>query len=102
MGTKAKRLAKGRKIRRHMSSELHRLSTGKIRLEDVLRDPSDALGRCRIYDVMRRAPKLGEEGTRKVLERYRVWPNDRLGSIPPEKRSVIIAALPERVKNFKP
>lgn len=101
MGTAAKRLKKGRKIRHQMSSELRALSSGQIRIEDAIRAPSNALGRCRIYDVLRRAPKLGNEGAKALCVHFKLWPHDRLSSIPLEQRENLIAALPERVKDSR-
>lgn len=99
MGTSAKRLRKARRIRHRMSSELEQLASGRIHIENVLRNPSDALGRCRIYDVLRRTPKLGDQGSRRLLETHNIWPEDRLAAVPPEKRGVLIASLPDRAKS---
>lgn len=94
-----RRLVRGRKIRSLMSTEMRALSTGKLNLEDALRDPPDALGRYNIYDVLRRTPKLGKDGARRILVGLDIWPLERLADIPYEKRGMIIASLPERVKN---
>lgn len=92
------RLSKGRRIRSLMTSEMRRLSKGHIHIEDAIRDPSDALGRCAIYDVLRRAPGIGERTARKLCIRFQLWPHDSVASIPAEQRENLIAALPDRLK----
>lgn len=96
-----RRLSKARTIRSRMTSEMRALARGHITIQDALEDPSDALGRCHIYDVLRRTPKLGDEGAKALCVRFKIWPHDRLSSIPLEQRRNIYAALPERVKNFR-
>lgn len=99
MGTAAKNLRKARKIRIRIASELRALEKGDVRLGDVLRDPPDALGRCSIYTVLRRTPKLGDTTSEKLCKRLHIWPTDRLAQVPLEKREQLIAALPERVQS---
>jgi len=96
MGTSSRRLARARKIRHRMSSELNALSNGDMNIEHALRNPSPALKRCRVYDVLRRAPHIGDKKARRLCERTKLWPHERLGSIPLKKRDELIAALPHR------
>lgn len=84
-----------------MASEMRSLSEGHINPRDALEDPSDALGRCHIYDVLRRLPKLGDVGAKNLCLRFKIWPLEPLAEIPLEQRRYLYAALPERVKNFR-
>ena len=95
-----RRLSKARRTRSRMTSELRALSSGQIHITDVLVNPPDALGRCHVYDVLRRTPKLGDEGAKSLCVRFKLWPYDKLSSIPLEQRKNLFAALPERVKNY--
>lgn len=90
------RLSKGRRIRRKMSAELRALKNGDMYIEDALRDPSDALGRCKVYDVLCHTPGLGEVTARNILERLDVWPLEQLEKLTPEERGELATALPER------
>jgi hypothetical protein len=99
MSSTAKRnLKRARKIRHRQATELRALSAGHITLENVLRNPTDALGRCRVAVLMRHAPMFGENGVKRVLKRADVWPEERVANIPPEKVEAIISNLPERVR----
>jgi hypothetical protein len=92
------KLSKGRRIRSQMSSEMRLLKQGRIHIWDILHDPSDAQGRCSVYDVLRYTPMIGERTARKLCIRFQIWPHDPVASIPPEKRNNLYAALPERVR----
>lgn len=94
-----KRLRRARKIRHQMASQLRQLENGGITIWDVLEDPSPTLKRVRVYDVMRRTPKLGSAGAKKILMRLEIWPMERVGNLSLNKRRKILAALPERVRN---
>lgn len=84
-----------------MTSEMRALSEGRIKPRDALEDPSDVLGRCHMYDVLRRLPKLGDVGAKGLCLRFKIWPLEPLADVPFEQRRNLYAALPERVKNFE-
>lgn len=93
-----RRLAKGRKIRRHMASQLDLVRHAQLHVEDVIRTPTNVLGRCTIHTLLLAAPGLGHDGVKRILTSVDVWPYDRVAGLPPEKREAIIAALPERAR----
>ncbi len=99
MGTKQKRLKKARRVRHLIASEFRALESGQLNVQDALENPSYALKRVRIYDVLRRVPGLGEETIRKVLHKQlRIWPMDKVGNLSKKERHDILAALPDRAK----
>jgi hypothetical protein len=99
VGTASKRLAKARKIRTHNAHALRLLENGHLDITDILETPPTLFQRIPVYDLLRRVPKLGVDGSRKILTKTETWPYDRLGQISLEKRRLIIELLPDRVKH---
>ena len=97
-GSRQKALRKARKTRRLVAAAFTSLENGQLTLWSVLEDPPDVLKHVDIWDVMRRSPKLGREGTTKCLQRAKVWPHITLGNLTEEERSAIRANLPERAR----
>jgi hypothetical protein len=96
---KLKRLEKARLIRSVASSELQALKEGRITLRDVLEEPENtSLGHVKIYNVLCRAPHLGEAGAKKILLSSKVWPMDRLDAISRWDLDEIMKYLPPRAK----
>lgn len=100
MGPKERRLRKARKVRSRMSAELRELHDANINLVDALASPGSFLGlsKCRVYDVLRRAPHMGDAGAKRVLLTVKVWPLDRLSEVSQFEREEIIKALPSRAR----
>lgn len=98
MGTASRRLRAARKQRLLTSQALNDLRYGVLHITDVLKDPPPALSRVRIGYLLRTCPHYGEAGVKKTLIAARVWPEDRLGALPPEALSRIRDHLPERVR----
>jgi hypothetical protein len=98
VGTATKRLRKARRIRTHNAHALRLLENGHISIVSILEEPPDRFKRIPIYDLMRRAPGLGVEGSRRILTKTAIWPYDRLGQVPLEKRRQIVALLPDRAR----
>jgi hypothetical protein len=96
---KAKRLEKAREIRSAASLELQALKDGRVSLRDVLEEPENtSLGHVKIYNVLVRAPHLGEAGAKKILLSAKVWPMDRLDAISRWDLDEIMKSLPPRAK----
>lgn len=91
-----RRLKTARKVRHQAAHQFHLLETGQLSLHNVLETPPRALGRVRVFDVLRRAPKLGEAGAEKVLRHAKVWPLTRLDNLSPAERQRVIECLPPR------
>lgn len=99
MGTKAKRLKKARRVRHLIASEFRALEKGTLNVQDALENPSYALRRVKIYDVLRRVPGVGEETIKRILyKELKLWPLDRVGKLSEKQRHDILAALPPRAK----
>ena len=99
MTKKQRQLAKARRVRSSITDETRALKNDRITLQSVLEDPeSFSLGRCRVFDVLRRAPHLGEKGAKKVLLEAKVWPLDRLRDVPLFDREEILKCLPPRAR----
>jgi hypothetical protein len=83
-----------------MSRDIDALRDARIELRDALDDPGSFLGlsRCRVYDVLRHAPHMGNAGAKKVLLTSKVWPLDRLGEVSQYDREEIIKCLPPRAR----
>ena len=99
MGTAARRLKKGRHMRRLTSSALRALSEGSIHIEHVLRTPPIALKRVSVHQLLMRTPHIGEKGAEHICKRANVWPTHRLGKLTAEERANLIDALPDRVRS---
>jgi hypothetical protein len=99
MASKKKTLRRARKSRSQMSTEYGLLRDGDITLSELLQDPSGySLARCTIWDVLRRSPKLGPKGAKRVLLESKVWPLDRLEDIDQFARETILSNLPARAR----
>jgi hypothetical protein len=99
MGTRAKNIAKARKTRSLIARTFAALANEQVHITDILTDVPDCLRRIRIYDVLRRAPKLNRDGAERVLSHSKVWPLTTMGNLTEEERSRVIAHLPPRVKH---
>lgn len=99
MATKTGHLSRARKIKAKIGDEFGAMTRGEIELNDVLRNPEDfEMRRCDIWVVLRRAPKLGDKGAKRVLLRARVWPHDKLSELSPQQRDDILRELPARAR----
>lgn len=96
--TTKRRLKKARRTRHLIASEFALLETGRITITDVLGRPKTRLDRVSIYDVLRRVPKLGKEGSQRVLRNANVWPLKHLGELTDEERASVVRHLPPRAK----
>lgn len=96
MGTAAKRLKKARKRRSQIARAFTRMNDSVIDVRDVLEDPSHVLKYVTIYDLLRRAPRMGPQGAKKILVKANVWPMDRVGDLSHSDRKRIIHELPPR------
>lgn len=99
MATRTGNLSRARKIKSKVNSEFGVLQRGDVSLVRVLQTPEEfELRRCDIWDVLRRSPKLGRKGAKRVLLRARVWPHDKLMDLTPQQREDILAELPARAR----
>lgn len=94
----AKRLKKARRTRSLIAQTFASLENDQLTVTDVLRDPPVCLRRIRIYDVLRRIPKLNRDGAEKVLQHAKVWPLSCVGNLTPAEKARIISHLPPRVR----
>lgn len=94
----AKRLARARKGRTQIAQTFAALTNERITATELIRSPPACLGRIRIYDVLRRIPRLSRDGAENVLHRSKVWPLTSLDNLTDEEKTRIILALPPRVK----
>jgi hypothetical protein len=87
-------------MRSRMGHDLNALRDARIDLRDALENPGSFLGlsRVRIYDVLRRAPHLGNTGAKKILLTAKVWPLTRLGELEVIERYEILRCLPPRAR----
>lgn len=99
MSSAKRRLSTARKKRSQARHVFDAMRVHDVTLPDVLGDPPDALRKLRIYDVLRRAPKLGSAGADAVLRRSNVWPTKTLGSLSETERQALIRNLPPRAKS---
>lgn len=98
-GSRTSNLTRARKIKAAINDEFGSMKRDEITLVDVLRDPSQyQMRRCDIWDVLRRAPKLGEKGAKRVLLYAGVWPHDKLGDLSTQQRDDILSWLPPRAR----
>lgn len=93
-----RRLKQARKTRRQIASLFRDLNDGQETLQHILEDPPRCLNSVRIFDLLRRAPHLGEAGANKCLRTARVWPTIRIGNLTQEQREQILEHLPPRAK----
>lgn len=71
---------------------------GALTLEEILEDPPDAIGRMRVFDVLRRAHWMSDEGADRLLRRARVWPLMTVDDLGTEQRRQLISELPPRAR----
>lgn len=98
-GSQTSNLRRARKIKSRISSEFGDLESGRVTLRDVIENPEAyEMRRCDVYDVIRRSPKLGRAGAKKILLGARVWPHDKLGDLTKMQRDDILSWLPPRAR----
>lgn len=100
MAGTSKRLAKARRTRSRIAQQFAALENGQTNAVGVIRTPPPCLGRIRIYDVLRRLPKLDRDGAENVLQRAKVWPLTTMDNLTKEEKARILLALPPRVKDL--
>lgn len=94
----AKRMAKARRARSQIAKTFDALRNGQLSPSDLLRDPPDCLGRTRIFNVLRRFPRLDQDGAENVCRRAKVWPLTTMDNLTPDDRRALLRELPPRVK----
>lgn len=94
----AKRMSKARRARSQIAKTFSALDNGQLTITDVLRDPPACLGRIRIYNVLRRVPRLGGDGAENVIRRAKVWPLTTMDNLTRDERRTLLRELPPRVK----
>lgn len=96
----SRQLKKARQARSQAAVEMRALRLGNITLRELLENPEryEGLCRCAIYDVLRKAPKFGKDGAKKLLLHVNVWPLDQLRFLTKREREAILANLPPRVR----
>lgn len=99
MATRNGNLSRARSIRSLIGSEFGALQRGDITLRDVLEKPQDfEMRRCDVFDVLRRSPKLGKTGAKKILLGAKIWPHDKLVDLTLMQREDIMSWLPPRAR----
>jgi hypothetical protein len=99
MASRSVNLKRAREIKSHINSEFGALSDGRISLQEILQRPQEfEMRRCDVFDVLRRAPKLGRTGAKKILLGSRVWPHDKLGRLSRMELDEILSWLPPRAR----
>lgn len=93
-----RRLHEARRTRKRISQTFELMRTGTLTIEYVLTNPPSHLNHVRIFTLMMHAPKLGEAGVRKCLERAKVQGIEFVGALDVEARKKIIECLPPRAR----
>ena len=93
-----KRLRNARKKRVAAARYLDLLAAKKITLREVLEHPPKSMGPVRLWTVLNRAPKLGEAGAKRCLQRAEVWPETRMDALTPEEAQRVLNSLPPRAR----
>jgi hypothetical protein len=93
-----KRLSLARRRRHQASVILNELRCGDRYVEDILKDPPDALGPIRVYVMLHCCPRLGEKGVDKLLKKANVWPTTRISKLSESQLTAILDHLPDRAR----
>lgn len=101
MGTSAKRTVAARKTKTRIGQTFRALENGQLNPADVIRHPPGCLAKIRVYDVLRRFPKLSRDGAEKVLRDEKVWPLRTMGDLTEPEKLRILHGLPLRVRNYR-
>ncbi len=97
--SRTSRLQTAREIKSLIAHEFKRMSLGEFTLRDVLETPEDyEMRRCDVYDILRRSPKLGKTGARRILEKAKIWPHTALEDLDETELEKIIHRLPMRAR----
>jgi hypothetical protein len=95
-----RRLKTARKTKTKMAQAFAALKSGELTIYQVLDDPSHVLGRCSVFDVLRRTKGLGETGAEHVLKEAHVWPLKKVSTLSQHEMKILKSALPDRVLRF--
>jgi len=90
--------AKAHRIRRERAEILLGVERGTVHIVDVIYAPPDCLKGADLYPVLMRVPKLGRSGIKRICQRSRVWPHEKMGELKEHERLRLVTCLPARVK----
>lgn len=96
----AKRTKQARHTRSQIAKTFVAIEQHDISPSDVLHASPACLKRVRVFDVIRRFPRLKGDGASNVLRRANVWPLIRMGQLKDEERDAILEHLPPRTKKI--
>lgn len=96
-----KRLRYARKKRQMAALLLHRLEQHEVSLVELLEGKDDgysSLAPVRIHSLLKRTPSMGEDSTRRCLERADIYAMSRVGELSKLDVKRLVKTLPPRVK----
>lgn len=82
--------ARARKVAR--ARALTNLAEGRLTLSDALSHAED-LATADLWDVLLRAPGVGQARARQACERSGIWPHTKVGELDEFEREVLLKAL---------
>jgi hypothetical protein len=89
--------SRARDTRSLIAETFERVRAHELTVRELLESPPACLGNVRVYDVLRRIPKLNRNGAERVCRKAKIWPLWPYGALTDEDRQAIIAHLPPRV-----
>lgn len=98
MGRAQETLKLARRRRHQIAHAFKELEAGKTSLPEIIMTNPPVYRRVDVWDVLRRAPKMGRAGAQHVCERAKLFPHRKLGSLNEDERIKLVQSLPPRVK----
>jgi hypothetical protein len=86
-----------RDVRSQIAETFQALARHEYTVTELLEAPPSCLANVKVFDLLRRSPKLSDDGAEKILRLAKVWPLKHLCDLTYEDKQAIIAHLPPRV-----
>jgi hypothetical protein len=88
-----KALRRANEIRTARAQLKRDLKAGKVRIEQLLRDPPEYVLSAKAFDMIVAVPKYGRVKANKILTQCRISPSKTIGGLSERQRAELVAFL---------
>ena len=88
-----KALRRANEIRTARAQLKRDLKAGKVKIEQLLRDPPEYVESAKAFDMIVAVPKYGRVKANKILTQCRISPSKTIGGLSERQRAELVAFL---------
>jgi S13-like protein len=88
-----KALRRANEIRTARAQLKRDLKAGKVKIEQLLRDPPEYVQSAKAFDMIVAVPKYGRVKANKILTQCRISPSKTIGGLSERQRAELVAFL---------